>query len=126
MATRGPTSVQRRFNASTEVDVNLNTDLNIETKVEQSYIQDVDRVRIHRNQLRERIATFKQKARHDVNVTDCTPAIGNVVYIRVRTWRGKIQEIWSPIVHEVICVPCVGSNVYGSLGHDGPSKGEWR
>ena len=60
----------------------------------------------------QRIAAAKRKVRHDVNVTDCTLTIGDVVYIRVRTWRGKFQEIWSPIVHVVICVQYVGSNVY--------------
>ena len=99
------------------VEVNLKTNTNIDTKVDQSYVKDVDWVRIHRNRLceadeQQRIATAKRKARHDVNVTDCTLAIGDVVYIRVRTWRGKFQEIWSPIVHVVICVPYVGSNVY--------------
>ena len=55
-----------------------------------------------------------RKARHDANVTECTLAIGDFVYIRDRTWRGrnKIQDIWSPIVHVVICVPYVGNNVY--------------
>ena len=103
------------------VEVNLKTNTNIETKVDQSYVKDVDWMRIHRNRLceadeladkQQRIATAKRKARHDVNVTDCTLAIGDVVYIRVRTWRGKFQEIWSPIVHVVIGVPYVGSNVY--------------
>ena len=48
-----------------------------------------------------------RKARHDANVTECTLAIGDFVYIRDRTWRGrnKIHDIWSPIVHVVICVP---------------------
>ena len=103
------------------VEVNLKTNTNIETKVDQSYVKGVDWVRIHRNRLceadeladkQQRIATAKRNARHDVNVTDCTLAIGDVVYIRVRTWRGKFQEIWSPIVHVVIGVPYVGSNVY--------------
>ena len=55
-----------------------------------------------------------KKARHDANVTECTLAIGDFVYIRDRTWRGrnKIQDIWSHIVHVVICVPYVGNNVY--------------
>ena len=55
-----------------------------------------------------------RKARHDANVTECTLAIGDFVYIRDRTWRGrnKIQDIWSHIVHVVICVPYVGNNVY--------------
>ena len=55
-----------------------------------------------------------RKARHDANVTECTLAIGDFVYIRDRTWRGrnKIQYILSPIVHVVICVPYVGNNVY--------------
>ena len=63
------------------VDVNLKTDPNIEAKVDQSYVNDVDWVRIHRNRLceadeltdkQQRIAAAKRKARHDVNVTDCT------------------------------------------------------
>ena len=104
------------------VDVNLKTDPNIETKVEQIELhsgcglgENAYRNRLHEADERDtqqRIATVKQKARHDVNVTDCTLAIGDVVYIRVRTWRGKFQELWSPIVYVVICVPCVGSNVY--------------
>ena len=55
-----------------------------------------------------------RKARHDANVTECKLAIGDFVYIRDRTWRGrnKIQDIWSHIVHVVICVPYVGNNVY--------------
>ena len=55
-----------------------------------------------------------RKARHDANVTECTLANGDFVYIRDRTWRGRnqIQDIWSPIVHVVICVPYVGNNVY--------------
>ena len=77
------------------VDVNLKTDPNIEMKVDQSYVKDVDWVRIYRNRLYEadeladkqqRIAAAKRMARHDVNLTDCTLAIGDVVYIRVRTW----------------------------------------
>ena len=83
----------------------------------------VDWVRTHRNRLREaheladkqqRIAAAKRKARHDVNVTESKLAIGDFVYIRDRTWRGrnKIQDIWSPIVHVVICVPYVENNVY--------------
>ena len=55
-----------------------------------------------------------RKARHDANVTECTLAIVDFVYIRDRTWRGrnKIQDIWSNIVHVVICVPYVRNNVY--------------
>ena len=103
------------------VEGNLKTDPNIETKVDQSYINDVDWVRTQANRVceaddladkQQRIAAVKRKVRHDTNVTDCTLAIGDVVYIRVCTWRGKIQDICSPIVHVVICVPYVGSNVY--------------
>ena len=112
------------------VDVNLKTDPSIETKVEQIELHSGCGLgeNAYRNRLREaderdtqqRIAGVKRKARHDVNVTDCTLAIGDVVYIRVRTWRGKFQELWSPIVHVVICVPYVGSNVRPATG--GPKK----
>ena len=60
---------------------NLKTDPNIETKLDQSYVKDVDWVSIHSNRLceadeladkQQRIATAKRKARHDVNVTDST------------------------------------------------------
>ena len=123
MATRGPTSVQRRsMYPRKAVDVNLMTDPNIETKVKQIELHSGCGLgeNAYRNRLREaderdtqqRIAAAKRKARHDVNVTDCILAIGDVVYIRVRTWRGKFQEIYSPIVHVVMCVPYVGSNVY--------------
>ena len=81
------------------VDVNLKTDpTNIETKVEQIELHSGCGLgeNAYRNRLREadvrdtqqRIAAARLKARHDVNVTDCTLAIGDVVYIRVRTWRG--------------------------------------
>ena len=57
-----------------------------------------------------------RKARHDANVTECTLEIGDVGFIRDRrpTCRGRneIQYMWSIIVHVVMCVPYVGSNVY--------------
>ena len=55
-----------------------------------------------------------RKARHDANVTECTLAIGDFVFIRDRTSRGRneIQYMWSVIVYVVMCVPYVGSNVY--------------
>ena len=94
----------------------------------------VDWVRTHRNRLHEahelaqkqqRIAAAKRKERHDVTVTESTLAIGDFVYIRDRTCRGrnKIQDIWSPIVHVVTCVPYVGSNVYVVMpATGGPNK----
>ena len=102
------------------VEVILGTDRNIETKVDQSYTQDVDWVRTYGNRLREadeldtqqRIAGVKRKASHDVNGTDCTLSIGDCVHIRVRTWTGKIQYIWSSMIYIVVGVPCVGSQVY--------------
>ena len=71
----------RSMHTRKAVDVNLKTDPNIETKVDQSYVKDVDWVRIHRNRLcevdeladkQQRIAAAKRKARHDVNITNCT------------------------------------------------------
>ena len=55
-----------------------------------------------------------RKARHDANVTECKLAIGDFVFIRYRTCRGRneIQYMWSIIVHVVICVPYVENNVY--------------
>ena len=55
-----------------------------------------------------------RKARHDANVTECKLAIGDFVFIRDRTCRGRneIQYMWSIIVYVVICVPYVGNNVY--------------
>ena len=55
-----------------------------------------------------------RKARHDANVTECTLAIGDFVFIRDRTSRGmnEIKYMWSIIVYVVMCVPYVGSNVY--------------
>ena len=102
------------------VEVKLETDPNIETKVDQSYTQDVDWVRTYGNRLREadeldtqqRIAGVKRKASHDVNVTDCTLSIGDFGHIRVRTWTGKIQYIWSSMIYVIAGVPCVGSHVY--------------
>ena len=83
--------------------------------------QDVDWVRTYGNRLREadeldtqqRIAGVKRKAsQYHVNVTDCTLSIGDCVQIRVRTWTGKIQCIWSSMIYVVVGVPCVGSHVY--------------
>ena len=94
----------------------------------------VDWVSTHRNRLhkahelaqkQQRIAAAKRKERHDVTVTESTLAIGDFVYIRDRTCRGwnKIQDIWSPIVHVVTCVPYVGSNVYVVMpATGGPNK----
>ena len=55
-----------------------------------------------------------RKARHDANVTECKLAIGDFVFIRDRTCRGRneIQYMWSIIVYVVMCVPYVGNNVY--------------
>ena len=55
-----------------------------------------------------------RKARHDANVTECKLAIGDFVFIRDRTCRGRneIQYMWSSIVYVVICVPYVENNVY--------------
>ena len=55
-----------------------------------------------------------RKARHDANVTECTLAIGDFVFIRDRTCRGRneIQYMWSIIVYVVMCVPYDVSNVY--------------
>ena len=83
----------------------------------------VNWVRTHRNRLRDaheladqqqRIAAAKRTARHDAKVTESRLTIGDFVYIRDRTFRGrnKIQDRWSHIVHVVTCVPFAGSNVY--------------
>ena len=115
------TSDERPMLPRKAIEVNVETDLNVETKVEQSYTQDVDWVRTYGNRLREadehntqqRIAGVKRKASYDhVNVTDCTLSIGDCVHIRVRTWTGKIQYIWSSMIYVVVGVPCVGSHVY--------------
>ena len=48
-----------------------------------------------------------RKARLNANVTECTLAIGDVVFIRDRTSRGRneIKYMWSIIVYVVMCVP---------------------
>ena len=115
----GPKTVRPMLSRKA-IEVNVETDPNAETKVGQSYTQDVDWVRTYGNRLREadeldtqqRIAGVKRKASQDVNVTDCTLSIGDCVHIRVRTWTGKIQYIWSSMIYVVVCVPCVGSHVY--------------
>ena len=55
-----------------------------------------------------------RKARHDANVTECTLAIGDFVFIRDRTCQGRneIQNMWRIIVYVVMCVPYDVSNVY--------------
>ena len=55
-----------------------------------------------------------RKARHDADVTECTLAIGDFVFIRDRTCRGRneIQYMWSIIVYVVMCVLYDVSNMY--------------
>ena len=65
----------------------------------------------------QRIAAAKRKARHDVTATESTLAIGDFVYIRDRrAYMSRTEQdqifVWSPIVHVVIGVPYVESNVY--------------
>ena len=49
--------------------------------------------------------TLPRKARHDANVTECTLAFGDFVFIRDRTCRGRneIQYMWSIIVGPIRC-----------------------
>ena len=49
----------------------------------------------HDNAVKHDSIGVKRKASHDVTFTDCTLSIGDCVHIRVRTWTGKIQYIWS-------------------------------
>ena len=83
----------------------------------------VDWVRTHRNRLREahaladrnqRLAAAKRKERHDIDITESLLAVGDFVYVRDRSCRGrnKIQDIWNPVVHLVTCIPYDGGNVY--------------
>ena len=46
-----PKTVVRSMHSGKAVQVNLQTDPNLETKVDQSYIKDVDWVRMHRTRL---------------------------------------------------------------------------
>ena len=89
-----------------------------ETSLEDPVKHDIIDVDSYQKMSDERPTTVRsmlpRKARLDANVTECTLAIGDFVFIRDRTCRGRneIQYMWSIIVYVVMCVPYVGSNVY--------------
>lgn len=54
------------------------------------------------------------KEKHDLCVRDAPLGEGQLVYLRNYDVRGrhKIQEIWSPVVYQVVRAPKAGGSVY--------------
>ena len=63
---------------------------------------------------RLRAAAGKRKEAHDRQVKDLPLGEGELVYLRNLSRRGchKIQDLWSPVVYEVIKAPPVNGAVY--------------
>ncbi|CAL9687717.1 unnamed protein product [Knipowitschia caucasica] len=53
------------------------------------------------------VAANRRKERHDLHVRDTPLVVGQHVYVRDHSARGrnKIQDLWSPVVHQVVRVP---------------------
>ncbi|XP_073668080.1 uncharacterized protein [Paramisgurnus dabryanus] len=59
-------------------------------------------------------AADRRKAHHDLHVRDTPLGEGQLVYLRNYGVRGrhKIQDLWSPVVYQVVKAPKVGGSVY--------------
>lgn len=66
--------------------------------------------------VRERLrsAADQRKERHDLRVRDVPLVEGQLVYLRNYSLRGrqKIQDLWNPVVHQVLKAPKEGGAVY--------------
>ena len=65
---------------------------------------------------RERLLTAagRRKERHDQRVREVPLSVGQLVYVRDLGVRGrhKIQDVWSPVVHQVLTAPAHQGAVY--------------
>lgn len=61
-----------------------------------------------------RVAANRRKQRHDSHVRDAPLGEGQLVYLRNYSLRGrhKIQDLWSPVVYQVLKAPKAGGSVY--------------
>jgi hypothetical protein len=59
-------------------------------------------------------AAGRRKERHDQRVHEAPLQMGQLVYLRDHSARGrhKIQDLWSPVVHQVLTVPMGQGSVY--------------
>ena len=59
-------------------------------------------------------AAGRRKERHDQRVHEAPLQVGQLVYLRDHSARGrhKIQDLWSPVVHQVLTVPMGQGSVY--------------
>uniref|UniRef100_A0A667YA11 Integrase catalytic domain-containing protein n=1 Tax=Myripristis murdjan TaxID=586833 RepID=A0A667YA11_9TELE len=60
------------------------------------------------------VAAERRKERHDQGVRDAPLQVGQLVYLRDHSARGrhKIQDIWSSVVYQVLRAPSGGGPVY--------------
>lgn len=73
---------------------------------------------------RLQVAAGRRKANHDQQVRDVPLAEGQLVYLREcgRKGRQKIQDLWSPVVHQVVRAPKEGGVVYSVVPVGEPNK----
>lgn len=73
---------------------------------------------------RLQVAAGRRKANHDQRVRDVPLAEGQLVYLREcgRKGRQKIQDLWSPVVHQVVRAPKEGGAVYSVVPVGEPDK----
>lgn len=60
------------------------------------------------------VAAERRKERHDQGIRDTTLQVGQLVYLRDHSARGrhKIQDIWGSVVYQVLRAPSGGGPVY--------------
>ncbi|XP_053285372.1 uncharacterized protein LOC128446371 [Pleuronectes platessa] len=84
------------------------------------------RLRVAFEGARERLlaATSKRKSRHDQRVRDLPFTVGQLVYLRDHSVRGrhKIQDLWNAQVHQVVKAPCGDGAVYTVTPVNDPQK----
>lgn len=75
-------------------------------------------------QERLKVMAEKRKVKHDQCIHDIPLAEGRLVYLRDCGNRGhhKIQDLWSPVVYQVVRVPPAGGVVYSIVPVDDLSK----
>lgn len=71
-------------------------------------------VAFHGTRERLQAAAARRKERHDQGAQNVPLEVGQFVYLRDHGVRGhnKIQDAWSPIIHQVVRAPSPGGVVY--------------
>ncbi|XP_039511286.1 uncharacterized protein LOC120466751 [Pimephales promelas] len=61
-----------------------------------------------------KVAADRRRKQHDLHVRDAPLGEGQLVYLRDYGARGrhKIQDLWSPVVYQVVGAPQAGGSVY--------------